>query len=115
MLEAEYKRHFGLIADQITGTTRAFYTCIEINKFASENKDNYQKISRDGHFWSGELYALQTTWFIVLGRIYDRRKDADSIHNFLASTVAYKGFFSEHEEDRACDRRLEASAGGMGL
>jgi hypothetical protein len=52
MLEAEYKRLFGLIADQITGATRAFYTYMEINKFASENDGNYQKISRDGHFWS---------------------------------------------------------------
>jgi hypothetical protein len=31
MLEAEYKRNFGLIADQISGATRAFYTYMEIN------------------------------------------------------------------------------------
>jgi hypothetical protein len=107
MLEAEYKRHFGLIADQITGATRAFFTYMEINKFASENNGNYQKINRDGHFWSGELYALQTTWFIILGRIYDRTKDAYSIHDFLKSTVAYKGFFSK----RALARRKRTAAG----
>jgi hypothetical protein len=44
MLEAEYKRNFGLIADQISGATRAFYTYMEINKFASESNENYQKI-----------------------------------------------------------------------
>jgi hypothetical protein len=95
MLEAEYKRLFGLIADQITGARRAFYTYMEINKFASENNVNLEKIHRDGHFWSGELYALQTTWFIILGKIYDRTKDSYSIHDFLKSTVAYKGFFSK--------------------
>jgi hypothetical protein len=42
-LESEYKRHFGLIADQITGATRAFYTYTEINKFASANNVNHQK------------------------------------------------------------------------
>jgi hypothetical protein len=94
MYEAEYKRDFGLIAAQITGATRAYYTYMEINKFAAENKDHYQKINRDGHFWSGQLYALQTTWFIILGRIFDPTRGAYSIHDFLASTVAYKGFFS---------------------
>jgi hypothetical protein len=107
MLEAEYKRRFDLIADQITGATRAFYTYVEINKFASDNNDDYQKINRDGHFWSGELYALQTTWFIILGRIFDRTKDAYSIHDFLESTVAYKGFFSK----RALAERKRAAAG----
>jgi hypothetical protein len=95
MLEAEYKSRFGLIANQITGATRAFYTYMEINKFASEGTENYQKINRDGHFWSGQLYALQTTWFIILGRIFDPTRDAYSIHDFLRSTVAYKGVFSK--------------------
>jgi hypothetical protein len=94
MLEAEYKRNFGLIADQISGATRAFYTYMEINKFASESNVNYQKISRNGHFCLGQLYALQTTWFIILGRIFDPTRGAYSIHDFLKSTVAYKGFFS---------------------
>jgi AbiU2 len=107
MLEAEYKRLFSLIADQITGATRTFYTYIEINKFASENNENYQKINQDGHFWSGELYALQTTWFIILGRIYDRTKESYSIHDFLESTVDYKGFFSK----RALAEGKRAAAG----
>jgi AbiU2 len=93
-LEGEYKRNFDLIAGQISGATRAFYTYMEINKFASESKQNYAKINRDGHFWSGQLYALQTTWFIVLGRIFDPTRGAYSIHDFLKSTVTYKGLFS---------------------
>jgi len=96
MLEAEYKRNFDIMATQIAAATSAFYTYMEIHKFASEGNDNYEKINRDAHFWSGQLYALQNTWFIVLGRIFDRSKDAYSIYDFLASTVAYKGFFSSH-------------------
>ena len=95
MLEAEYKHNFSLIADQISGATRAFYTYMEINKFASESNENYQKINRDGRFWSGQLYSLQTTWLINLGRIFDPTRDAYSIHDFLKSTDAYKGFFSK--------------------
>jgi hypothetical protein len=49
---------------------------------------------------------LQTTWFIILGRIFDRTKDAYSIHDFLEATVAYKGFFSK----RALAERKRAAA-----
>ena len=84
MLEAQYRRHFDLIADQITGATRAFYTYMEINKYASEDKANHDKISRDGHFWNGELYALQTTWFIILGRILTQREGPTQ---FIASSI----------------------------
>jgi hypothetical protein len=58
MLEAEYKRLFGLIADQITGAT-------------------------------------------------DHTKDSYSIHDFLKSTVAYKGFFSK----QALAQRKRTAAG----
>jgi len=104
--EAEYKLRFSLISDQISGATRAFYTYIEINKFAGKNTENYQKINRDGHFWSGQLYALQTTWFIIFGRIFDPTRGAYSIHDFLKSTVAYKGLFSR---DALADRKRIAS------
>lgn len=106
MNETEYNRDFKLIADQIIGATRAYYTGKEINKFAGETNENLQKISRDGHFWNGQLYALQTTWFIILGRIFDPTRGAYSIHDFLKSTVAYKGIFSR---DALAERKRRAS------
>lgn len=106
MQETEYKRDFKLIADQITGATSAYYTYREIHKFASERNDNYQKINRDGHFWEGQLYALQTTWFIILGRIFDPTRGAYAIHDFLKATVAYKGLFSK---DALAERKRKAA------
>jgi hypothetical protein len=93
MQEVEYRKHFGIVANDITAATSAFYTYIEINKFASEGEENYDKINRDGYFWMGQLYALQTTWFIVLGRLFDR--GGYSIRKFLGHTVAHKGFFAK--------------------
>jgi hypothetical protein len=51
---------------------------------------------------------LQTTWFIALGRIFDRSSGAYSINDFLATTVAYKGLFSK----RALADRKRKAAGG---
>jgi hypothetical protein len=107
MQEAEYKHHFDMITNQITGATSAFYSYREIHKFASEGPENYNKINRDGYFWSGQLYALQTALFIILGRIFDRTNDGYSIHDFLKWTVEYKGFFSK----RALAERKRRTAG----
>jgi len=93
MLEAEYRSHFSIVAKDITAATSAFYTYMEINKFASEGKEKYDKINRDAYFWMGQLYALQTTWFIVLGRLFDR--SGYSMRKFLALTVAHKNLFSK--------------------
>ena len=69
------------------------YTSMEINTFTSESQENCNKINRDGYFWEGQLYALQTTWFIALGRLFDRR--GYSVHRFLVPTVAQKGLFTK--------------------
>jgi hypothetical protein len=94
MQEAEYREHFDVVKNDIIAATRSFYTYTEINKFASEGQGNYNKINQDAYFWMGQLYALQTTWFIVLGRLFDRGSGY-SIRKFLALTVAHKGLFSK--------------------
>ncbi len=106
MIETEYKQHFDIIRNEITAATNAFYTYIEINKFASESPEKYDRINRDANFWNIHLYGLQTTWFIVLGRIFDRSSGAYSIHDFLAATVAYRGFFSKRA---LADRKRDAA------
>ena len=36
MQEVEYRKHFNIVANDITGATSSFYTYMEINKFASD-------------------------------------------------------------------------------
>lgn len=93
MQEVQFRERFNVICSDITAATSAFYTYMEINKFASESQESYNKIDRDSYFWMGQLYALQTTWFIVLGRLFDPRRY--SIRNFLSTTVDHKGLFSK--------------------
>jgi len=54
------------------------------------------------------LYGLQTTWFIALGRIFDRSSGAYSINDFLAATVAHKGLFSK---GALADRKRKTGGG----
>jgi hypothetical protein len=108
MTDDEYRGQFAAMQSEVTAATNAFYTHIEIHKFASESLENYQKINRDANFWNILLYGLQTTWFIALGRIFDRSSGAYSINDFLAATVAHKGLFSK----RALADRKRKAAGG---
>ncbi|HEX3862091.1 MAG TPA: hypothetical protein VHY35_10410 [Stellaceae bacterium] len=95
MNEAEYRDAHKLIESQITGAARVFYTYLEIQKIASEGGDNFRKIQQDGHFWTLELYALQCTTFIILGRLFDKRTDVYSIPGFLDDTVKSRDLFSK--------------------
>ena len=51
MEEAEYRKHFDIVRNGISSATSAFCTYIEINKFASESQENYNKKNRDAYFW----------------------------------------------------------------
>jgi hypothetical protein len=92
--EVEFRQRFDVVRNDITLATSLFYTYMEIHKFASEGRANSNKINRDAYFWMGQLYALQATWFIVLGRLFDPRGYC-SIRKFLAATVAHEYLFSK--------------------
>src|SRR5215469_10587105 len=94
MTEDEYKRRYKIVSDDILSATRAFYTYMEINKFATENQQqNYQKVNQDGHFWSGQMYSLQLGWFIILGRIFG--PSGYPLHKFLKQMTAHPELFSK--------------------
>jgi hypothetical protein len=95
MTEQEYWRDHELIRRDITIAIQAFYTYIEIYRCAAESKSIYDRINKEASFWTLQLYALQATFFIVLGRIFDKDKDVLSIRKFIDATKTYKGFFSK--------------------
>jgi hypothetical protein len=93
--DQEYWRDYKLIRDDVSVAIRAFYTYIEAHKCA-ENNRIYKEISKEAPFWQLQPYGLQATFFIVLGRIFDKDKDAHSIRKFINATVQHKGYFSKH-------------------
>ena len=105
MTQDEYKERYKLVSDDILSATRAFYTYMEINKFATENQQqNYPKLNQDGHFWSGQMYSLQLGWFIILGRIFG--SSGYPIHKFLKQMTPHPELFSR--EALAQRKREEA-------
>jgi hypothetical protein len=93
MTEDEYKQRFKIVSDDILSATRAFYTYMEINKFALENNQKHEKLKQDGYFWNGQMYSLQLGWFIILGRIFGT--SGYPIHKFLKQMTPHPELFSK--------------------
>jgi hypothetical protein len=50
---------------------------------------------RRSQFWKVHVYSLQTSLFIIVGRILDEASDAHSIHNLLNATLSHIDIFSK--------------------
>ena len=113
MTEDEYEQRYKIVSDDILSATRAFYTYIEINKFATKSPQNYQKLNQDGHFWSGEMYLLQLSWFVILGRTFG--SSGYPLHKFLKQMTPHPELFSREalaQRKREAARELEPALAG---
>src|SRR6266851_4379371 len=93
MTEREYARAFHQIRQDVENTTAAYYTVDEINQFARDDHANLDKLNRDPNFWKLTRFSLETTYFITLGRIFDRGTDVHSINYLLDLTENHPEFF----------------------
>ncbi|OGS80865.1 MAG: hypothetical protein A2Z94_03625 [Gallionellales bacterium GWA2_55_18] len=96
MTETQYMEELYLIINEVNTAIECFYTYIEIHNYAAEDKRIFKVLNENPTFWNINLYSLQTTFFIVLGRIFDDGEDTHSIHKLLAATVAHSEFFSKN-------------------
>lgn len=95
MDEKDFWKGYELTRQEVKTAIECFYTWLEINNSASADKEIYEALNKNPTFWNINLYGLQSSFFIVLGRIFDDGKDAHSIHKFIASCLANPQFFSK--------------------
>ncbi len=96
MTEIEYWKDYELTRDEVNTAIECFYTYIEIHNYAAEDKNVIRSLNEDATFWNIQLYSLQASFFIALGRIFDDGPETHSIHKLLAATVAHPDFFSKN-------------------
>ena len=95
MNEKIFGKNYELIRQEVEIAIECFYTWLEINNLASDNEGIYKTLNKNPTFWNINLYGLQCSFFIVLGRIFDDGYDAYSIHRFIKSCLANPQFFSK--------------------
>jgi hypothetical protein len=104
--ELDYWRDYKLTRDAVAAAIESFHGYLAINNFAVADKELFRKINEVPEFWRLHAFSLQTTFFIVLARIFDISPDAHSVHKLLAATVQHPEFFSKAA---LCARKREVS------
>ena len=92
--ESDYWQKYQDLHNELLTAIEAFRVHIEIHAYAAEEERIAQCLNQVASFWNLQLYSLQATFFIVMGRLFDIDPDADSVHVLLNMTVANPGTFS---------------------
>jgi hypothetical protein len=82
------------VHNELLTAIEAFRVHIEIHAYAAAEGRIAECLNQAASFWNLQLYSLQATFFIVMGRIFDIDPDADSIHVLLNMIVANAQIFS---------------------
>lgn len=93
--EDEYWLSFHLIRGEVEAAIKSNYAYLTINNLSVEKPSVLKKFNKFPEFWTLNSFSLQTTFFIVFGRIFDDRADSHSIQKLVDATVANPGFFSK--------------------
>lgn len=83
-----------------------FYSYLAIHAIAGENKNIYKLINRAPLFWNTVLGALQTSTFIILGRIFDNNSN-HNVNRLLKIAQSNMTMFSK---EGLAERKRKGSA-----
>lgn len=107
MTDAEFEKNCSDLLKDIEQAIAVFYTSEEINDLALKDKAILDAIQANALFWKVQVYSLQTTLFIVLGRIFDISSDAYSIHKLLRDTGQHFDSLFSHRALRVRKEKLK--------
>ena len=94
MTEAEFYKQLEWLIEETTAAMAVYDVYEEVHKLALERNDLHTAMLADNAFWRVHLGALQNALFGILGRIFDKRKDAHSIMKVIDAAEEHIGFFS---------------------
>jgi hypothetical protein len=72
-----------------------FYTFVSKHKYAAEDDRVFKLFNNDAEFWNLQLYGLQQSMIIALGRIFDDVKGSFGINKLLSEAIKHPEFFSK--------------------
>jgi hypothetical protein len=95
MTEDEYWRMFHAVRGDVETAIKSNSAYWKINNLARDDDKILEKYNRHAHFWTLNSYALQSTFFIAFGRIFDERKDVFSVQKVVDATIKNPQFFTK--------------------
>jgi hypothetical protein len=86
---------FQVIRGDLDAAIKSNTAYLKIHALAADNREIFDEYNRFAEFWTLNTFALQTTFFIVFGRIFDPRADSYSIQKLVEATIANPALFSK--------------------
>jgi hypothetical protein len=84
----------------------SFYTWKNIHNIAVDDKEVYRALNRKSLSWNIILYSLQSTFFIAIGRLFDKDGRSFSIHTLISACIKNIDQFSK---DALRERKIKGS------
>jgi hypothetical protein len=95
LTEDEYWRIFHLIRGDVEAAIKSNHAYLTVNNLVVAEREIYEKVNKFPDFWKLNAFALQTTFFIVFGRLFDMRPDSHSVQKLVDATIENPVFFSK--------------------
>jgi hypothetical protein len=95
LTEDQYWHMFHSVRGDVEVAVACNNTYLTINRLAAADREINEKYQRSASFWRVNTYALQTTFFIAFGRIFDNHRDTFSISKLVEATIANPAIFSK--------------------
>ncbi len=73
--EDEFRHELEVFRTEVESSILFFYTDLTIKAVLSDNKEALKIVNRTPLFWRTNFGSLQTSFFIVLGRIFDQKSN----------------------------------------
>lgn len=103
--EKQFTRELEVFRTEAQAGAQFLYAHLSFKAILSEKKNTLKIINRTPLFWNTVMDALQTSFFIVLGRIFDQ-KSTHNIDRLLKSAQDNIGIFSK---EALADRKRRGS------
>ncbi len=94
MTESDYLKELELFATEVDNARVIYHTYEEMNCISLTDNDVFVALNKHALFWNAQIYSLQTSLMIVLGRIFDTDGDVQSVHTVMKATLANLNLFS---------------------
>jgi len=72
-IAANFEHHLEEFRKEVQGGTQFFYAMLAIHAVAGANQRVLQALNDASLFWNTNLGALQTAYFVTLGRVFDQK------------------------------------------
>ena len=103
--EKEFESELEVFRDEIETGLKVLFTFLAVHATAHDKPNIIAKLNAAPYFWRTVLYSLQSTQFIVLGRVFDSSSE-HNVHRLIKSAQENTAIFSK---DALAARKLAGS------